>query len=250
MESQTFYQINEAFTLCVPIRVRERMLGLLILDRTKGDLVFTGRERRRLTRIAPYIVRALTPSKVLHAPWVDTDEEGLIIAEACGRMRHLTPEAQRLLYLANTPGGIATPGTDTMLPEPILRLCNTLAHPPSDENTASVTETWVHENSLGRFIFRVHRLGPAREFPHLPLMGITVRRQEPLPLKLLRRIDKLPLSFREMQFCLVMVSGYCQTAIARHMNISEHTAIAHRRHIYTKLAVHNRAELMSKLLAL
>lgn len=113
-----------------------------------------------------------------------------------------------------------------------------------------MTENWSRENSLGRFIFRAHRLEQARKFPYKPMIWITLRRQEPLPFKLLRRIDKLPLSFREMQFCLVMASGYSQSTIAKRLNISEHTAIAHRRHIYAKLTVHNRAELMSKLLAL
>ncbi len=99
-------------------------------------------------------------------------------------------------------------------------------------------------------IFRIQRLETARKTPCQPLLAITLRRQEPLPFKLLRGMDKLPLSFREMQFCLQLANSYSQAVIAKQMNISAHTAITHHRHVYTKLAVHNRAELMSKLLAL
>lgn len=89
-----------------------------------------------------------------------------------------------------------------------------------------------HQNPLGRFVFRAHHLLAPRTESGPSLIGITIRRQEPVLLKLWRKVDTLPLSFREMQYCLMMASGHSQADIAQHMHVSEHTGITHRRHIY------------------
>ena len=48
---------------------------------------------------------------------------------------------------------------------------------------------------------------------------------------------------------MLMASGASNEKIAEQLGISKHTAIAHGRWIYEKLGVHNRAELVSKLLS-
>jgi DNA-binding CsgD family transcriptional regulator len=45
-----------------------------------------------------------------------------------------------------------------------------------------------------------------------------------------------------------MAMGCSYDQIAQKLGISKHTAIAHSRWIYNKLDVHNRAELINKLL--
>jgi DNA-binding CsgD family transcriptional regulator len=47
-----------------------------------------------------------------------------------------------------------------------------------------------------------------------------------------------------------MASGYSNMAIAAQLGIAKYTAIAHGRWVYDKLDVHNRSELVNKLLAL
>ncbi len=59
----------------------------------------------------------------------------------------------------------------------------------------------------------------------------------------------MPLNSREAEVCLHMANGASNEAIADRLGISKHTAITHGRWIYTKLDVHNRAELVSKLLS-
>ena len=46
-----------------------------------------------------------------------------------------------------------------------------------------------------------------------------------------------------------MAIGSSYDGIARQLGISRHTAISHGRWIYDKLDVHNRAELINKLLS-
>lgn len=104
-------------------------------------------------------------------------------------------------------------------------------------------------NAWGGFTFRAHWLNQPVPEPGT-LIGITVRHQEPLAIKLWRKLETLPLSRRQAQLCLLMTSGLSYAAIAKRMGIAESTVIDHSRHIYNKLDVHNRMELMSKLLTL
>lgn len=95
----------------------------------------------------------------------------------------------------------------------------------------------------------------APELPENPailpsLRVVTVHREEPLPVKLIRQTEKLPLSQRQTQICLLMAGGHTYPAIARRIGISEHTAVTHSRQIYAKFDVHNRSELVLKLLLL
>lgn len=46
-----------------------------------------------------------------------------------------------------------------------------------------------------------------------------------------------------------MLSGHSRATIAEKLGVSRHTAISHRRTIYAKLDVRNRAELVAKVLS-
>jgi DNA-binding NarL/FixJ family response regulator len=81
------------------------------------------------------------------------------------------------------------------------------------------------------------------------LIGITVSRQEPLVLRLMRQVDKLPLSKRQAEICLLLATGLSHRGIAERLNISQHTVVAHSRSIYASLSVGNRTELVNRLLA-
>ena len=57
------------------------------------------------------------------------------------------------------------------------------------------------------------------------------------------------MSARECQACLLMLSGHSHATIAEKLGVIWHTAISHRRTIYAKLDVRNRAELVAPLLS-
>jgi len=70
-----------------------------------------------------------------------------------------------------------------------------------------------------------------------------------LPITLTRSIGRQNLSRRQAEVCVLMATGCSHEAIADRLGISKHTANEHGRWIYQKLDVHNRAELVSKLLS-
>jgi len=127
-----------------------------------------------------------------------------------------------------------------------VRLCSGLAAIFAGASTASAP-AWKHRNVWGGFSFRAQWL----EVADAPggLVGITTTRQEPLPLRLLRGLDTTALSGRQRQIALLLADGMSHAQIAQQLAISHHTAIAHGRRIYEKLDVHNRAGLVTRLLA-
>jgi DNA-binding CsgD family transcriptional regulator len=80
------------------------------------------------------------------------------------------------------------------------------------------------------------------------LIGLTIKHQVPLPMKVMGQMERFPLSRRQMQICLLLALGYSDADIARHMTMTINTAITHNRRIYDKLKVHNRGELINRLL--
>jgi DNA-binding CsgD family transcriptional regulator len=103
-----------------------------------------------------------------------------------------------------------------------------------------------HRNRWGGFTFRAFWMeGSAGS----GLIGIVVTRQEPVVAKLVRRIGEFSLSPRQSEVCLLLAQGRDHDTIAKALDISRHTAIAHGRWIYNRLDVHNRTELTNRLLS-
>ena len=225
-----------------------RVLGRLSMWRSKGAGSWTSEEKRRLAQLEAFFVHALTVRAVTEATLVDSGEIGLIIADTAGKPVHLSPEGRRLLFLAIDPRS----GMGTMvkrpaaLPAPIVQLCVSLSQIFAEDVSAS-PPTWHHSNVWGGFTFRAQWLGD--DEPASGLIGITISHKVPLPIRLLRSVERLPLGRRQAQVCMLMAGGASNEKIAEQLGISKHTAIAHGRWIYEKLGVHNRAELVSKLLS-
>jgi len=85
--------------------------------------------------------------------------------------------------------------------------------------------------------------------PTSGLIGITISHKVPLPIRLMRSVQKLPLSRRQAEVCVLMATGASNEVVAERLGISAHTVNEHGRWIYNKLDVHSRAELVSKLLS-
>ncbi|MBA2409514.1 MAG: hypothetical protein H0V62_07010 [Gammaproteobacteria bacterium] len=79
------------------------------------------------------------------------------------------------------------------------------------------------------------------------MIGITIQHEVSLAVKLIAKLEQFPLSRWKMDICLLLAANHTQAEIARRMGMSEHTVVTHVRRIYEK--VHNKAELMNKLLA-
>lgn len=229
---------------------------MLQATRAEKEPEFTAAERRHLAALSPFIAHALTSAGSLEVPLVESEDSGLIIADPQGRVQHLSPQARRLLWMTTTP--VMSPSVrlaarhDLVLPEGARQLCGRLAEIfRYDEHT--VPPVWRHLNAWGGFTFRAYWLNQRRSTAApepAPLIGMTITRQEPLPVKLLRHRERLPLSNRQTQVCLLLAAGHSSKTIARRLDVSEHTIVTHCLQIYDKLEVHSRGELMNKLLSL
>jgi DNA-binding CsgD family transcriptional regulator len=100
----------------------------------------------------------------------------------------------------------------------------------------------------GEFVLRAYWLGPTDGTERTRQIGITVERRVPLALALRRRVEDLPLTSREKQFCLLLARDPSGRDFADIMGLGTSTVITHQRSIYTKLGVHSRAGLLGVLL--
>lgn len=231
------------------VRHNGRALGALQLWRSRGHPAFTAREMRRLAVLEPDIARALNQADDLTVPLVDSGESGLLIADHQGRLVHMSPHGRRLLFYCNHPRVAPDKRARRalVLPPAVIRLCKGLGE-GFDRNPRARAATPHHRNAWGGFSFRLHWLESLDDGPRL--IGIVIARREPLPVRLLERMAPLSLTRRQTQLCLMMVTGYSYKEIARRLGIVERTVITHAQQVYQRLDVHNRSEMVGKLLLL
>ncbi len=230
--------------LRVYFRLDGRVLGGLTLWRAPSATSWTPEDKRRLAALESFFIHALTVRPVSETEMVDGGENGLIIATSAGKPVYFSAEGRRLLFLAASPRTVVKPSA--ALPAPVVQLCRNLTRIFSNDASAAAP-TYHHANLWGGFTFRAQWLH--QEDPGSGLIGITISRKLPLPIKLMRSVRSLPLSRRQAEVCVWMATGASNETIAERLGISRHTANEHSRWIYNKLDVHNRAELVSKLLS-
>jgi len=226
-----------------------RSIGLLHISRAKCDPPFTERDWQLLFLIAPFIAHAQAPGSTI-GQMVESEDRGLIIATPDGKIEYLSPQAGRLLAMAQHEvlwsRGVSLPEPGAALPPEVMRLCHDLVRIFEDKTPSSVPVRQL-ANAWGLFTFRAYWLERAGEEREAGLIGIAIERLEPLALKFWRHAEKLPLSGREIEVCLPLALGQSRAEIAERLGVSENTAINHCRNIYAKLGIQSRTELVEKL---
>lgn len=238
--------------LRVAVRDRGRPLVGVLVSRSPGDPEFTPRDLDLLVALEPYFAHAFERS-LGRSPSVESDAEedhGLVIADRDGRVRYLSPQARILLFYATHdeigPGKLRLTEKPA-LPPAVARLARMLAE--TFEGKAPLAPpAHHHKNSWGEFVFRAYWLNGEGAAP--PLVGIRINRLEPLPIKVLRHMERLPLSERQAEVSLHLASGLTYSAIAERLGVSRTTAIFHAQQVFNKLGVASRAELQAKLMAI
>jgi DNA-binding CsgD family transcriptional regulator len=226
---------------------RRSTLGCVVLHPSIGARPWTEEQKRRLARLEPFFSYALTVRTENDEQLTDSGRSGVIIANPAGEPVHLSTEGHRLLFLATNPKvapGVAVSRVP-VLPEPLVRICRNLNRASSGDADAAAP-VYHHRNVWGGFRFRAEWLDG--NDPKSGLIAITVTHAEPLPLRLVRSAELLPLTARQAEVCVLMANGLSLEKIAERLGISRHTANEHGRWIYNKLDVHSRAELVNKLL--
>lgn len=251
--SEALRRIDFDTALYCVVRERDRPLGILAVHRTPGDRAFTAADARCLDRVSDFIRHALTvanPKPDLQWMDPDADGEGLILTDANGHLLWTSDNARRLLIMASCERlSKAVRRLDALrsLSGPLRRLVRCLEDHRHDR-PSTAPPSWLHDNAWGRFRFHAQALDPTHG--DRPLVGITVRHQRPLEVRLMQQIERLSLPPRQTQVCLLMACGQSYRRIARQLGIAESTVISHARAIYRGIDAHNRGELINRLQAL
>ena len=163
--------------------------------RSLGRGTWTSEEQRHLGALEPFFVHALTVHDAGETPLVESDRTGLIIADTGGKVVYFSGTGRQLLFLATHPRN----GPDTVfagvdiLPPRLLRLCRDLGRVFADD-PAAAAPSYHCRNVWGGFNFRAQWLDGIDAASGL--IAVTVSHQEPLPIRLIRKVERLPLSRR------------------------------------------------------
>jgi DNA-binding CsgD family transcriptional regulator len=242
--------LGHASGIQVMVRESGRALGAVVISRGPAEPELSTRELELLATLEPYFAHAFAGVRS-EGPLVDSDadeDQGFLIVDRKGRLRHLSPQARALLFYAfhdDVEQANAQAAPD--LPPRVARLACTLARVFEGE-AASAPPVHVQDSRWGQFVFRAHWLDGVEAEP--PLVCIRIARREPLALRLLRRVDRLPLSGRQIEVAVHLAAGLTYAAIAERMGVSTPTAVYHAQELFNKLGVGSRAQLQAWLMEL
>lgn len=205
-----------------------------------------------MTRVQHWLSHALEPRPLLPTLEYDTRETALMIADSNLHLRHLSPNAERLLSLAFG-GRWRYHGA---MPEELLEMLRSM-HRINHGECRDRPPVLDKISPWGRFSFRTHILDATPENvadcisarAHVHAYGITVTHEIPLALRLLEAVRKTKLPQRQREICYWLARGNSHREIADRYGISINTAIYHSRQIYTQFNAGNRKELTAILLA-
>ena len=202
-----------------------RGLGSLQLCRKSKESSFSANDCKLLDGIARFVAHGMT-SAPRDQVFVDTEERAVIIVDQLGRTHSASSHAYRLLEMAFSPrwDSRARWHLSRYAQPELARLCRSLL---TSTVGAISTEPPVcrRRNAWGEFVLRAYWLEPTDGTAASRFIAITIVQREPKHLRLLRQIERLPLTGREKQLCLLLTRDQARADIADTMGVSEATVI-------------------------
>ena len=259
--SELYHEIlrpmNYHHSALIVVQDEHNHVGVLALHRCKGDADFTDHEKRLLADLMPHIAHGLNRPGEIETPFADSGESGLLVFNQRGTIEYMSPQGSWLLFLATHPTISATTVCDpradvavvddVAIPPQIKHLCDQVVGLANGDKELAAPPVWRHSNPWGGFTFRAYWLKES-DCPETALIGITIERQVPLPLKLSRRFAELSLTPKQTQIAMLLIAGQTYNDIAERLHISTHTVIDHVRKLQEKLDVSSRSELVAALM--
>lgn len=242
---------------CV-IRERELVLGQLSLYRGKARAPFGVGERTAIANIVGYVAHGLDDSfgAAKHAAadpgYRDTDHHAMLTLERDGTLRHCSSAARKLLQYVTLDS--VNRGTVAQQDEAIRGLMRELADQlgavfVQREDVAVAPPALVVTNRWGRFVLRAYWLTDDVRAVDA-LIGVQIRRQEPMVLRLSQAMQRLALSPQQGEVGLLLAQGKSNPEIACALGVSLNTANYHVKQLFARLNTHERAEVAPMLLGM
>jgi DNA-binding CsgD family transcriptional regulator len=229
------------------IRVGGQPVGVLVLHRD-SDLPFSDAEQSDLEAVLPYLrnLWAQRPVRSVDA-FIESDhaDQGAAIITPSAQIQYLSANAGQLLRMAGTHSASDALAGAVQLPAQVARLCAQFARSqPADIQHMPHSHSIV--NAWGRFVFNVFWLeGQAAH--ESGLIGLTIQRQEPLALGIVRGLQRTALSPKQREIALMLALGKTAEEVVTHLSIGATTYKDHVRKIYEKMGVNQRADLIRQL---
>lgn len=226
-----------------------RILGLVALCRSRRSPPFNVNEQRLCVQLTHYVAHAMqVKGDEAELPYADSGESGMMILDKQGAILYMSDSAKQLLTLSRftaTDQCVDNAGDAVMAH--LKQLCRQLT--AIFEDKPAPPPAWSHTNANGRFNFRAYWLNRQQLEPG-GLIGIMIEHQEPLTIKLLRILQTTALSPLQKDVALMLAQGKSNDQIGKHLHIKPNTVKDHLRKIFIKLDIHQREEVLSKLLAM
>jgi DNA-binding CsgD family transcriptional regulator len=229
------------------VLLKGRIAGVVQLTRPLNSLSFTDQEIALFVQLTPYVAHALEAPEKTELNYTDSGQSGLLVMNVEGVILYQSDAARQLLALSQFQGIDFKDKKENPIHANLKQLCQRLNAIFKDQ--AAPPPSWSHTNSNGRFNFRAYWLKPYTQEPG-GLIGINIELQEPLELKILRALGNVPLSPTQKLVAALLAQGFSNEKIGQRLHIKNSTVKDHVGKIYTKLDLHNREELLPKLLAM
>jgi hypothetical protein len=193
------------------VRTASGAQGVLILHRD-SDVPFTDAEAQDLEGILPYLRNIWTlPSNHNSDIFAETADHGTIICDGSGHVHCRSTSASQMLLMAQTQGVLSKPASAAELPIELMAIVHRLVDLKASDPMGSVPALQVR-NRWGQFIFRAMWLDGMVESAAPcgfsdSLVSISVWRQEPLAVSVVRGFQDSPLSPKQRDVALRLVVG-------------------------------------------
>ena len=226
-----------------------QLLGSLVLYRGPDDPDFTATDERQLADVLPLVARGLEAAPAglgdaRHVPRPEQPETLLLTLDGC--TLQASAGAHRLLLLADD--GLHARSLSEPIDTVVARLLSGLlvplrlhvtATPGVDPRTAP---TLTRLNAYGRFDASATLLRPPSPAaittgPVEPLVQVTLRWLEPMPVALSRALRALPITAGQAAVCRELYEGQAQPEIAQRLGVAPSTVADHVRKVYRLLDV-------------
>jgi DNA-binding CsgD family transcriptional regulator len=226
-------------------------LGQLSLYRPADAPAFSPRERADLASVMRYIAYGVAGGEGHAGPagdmaFEETEDEAMLVADGAGTIRHASQRGRRLLLLATTSeinASSLTSAVNDRAQATLRGLCGKLQAVARGEDASP--PMLALDSAWGRYVMRAYWLDDERG-PGA-LIGVRIQRQEPMILRFVQAMGRLPLSSQQREIALMIAQGRSNQEIADGLGISGNTVAYHVKQLFLKLDVHDRAGAVAKI---